>query len=169
MFFYLGVWGWEGFGLGTFFSPMSASFAYDDMFLRQQTQAGLNTGQNVREVFKDMGRGMWKSGKGFGKVGALFAGIECDIGGLPPFPLFLLSSNFFHVALGPRNDAINSAASGFVAGASWHVIWVRGRRLVVYWRLLYFLSPSICSSGERRVCIFFLRSRFYGCLRFYVW
>lgn len=58
---------------------MSASFAYEDPLLRQQTQAGLNTTQKAREVFRDMGRGMWSSGKGFGKVGALFAGIECVI------------------------------------------------------------------------------------------
>lgn len=68
-----------GFGIGAFFSLMSASFAYEDPILRQQTQAGLNTTQKAREVFKDMGKGMWTSGKGFGKVGALFAGIECVI------------------------------------------------------------------------------------------
>ena len=58
---------------------MSASFAYEDPLLRQQTQAGLNNAQKAREVFRDMGKGMWSSGKGFGKVGALFAGIECAI------------------------------------------------------------------------------------------
>jgi import inner membrane translocase subunit TIM22 len=58
---------------------MSASFAYEDPYLRQQTQAGLNTGQKAKEIFKDMGKGMYRSGKGFGKVGALFAGVECVI------------------------------------------------------------------------------------------
>ena len=58
---------------------MSASFAYEDPLLRQQTQANLNTTQKAREVFRDMGKGMWSTGKGFGKVGALFAGIECII------------------------------------------------------------------------------------------
>ncbi len=58
---------------------MSSSFAYEDPLLRQQTQAGMNTTQKAREIFKEMGRGMWRSGKGFGKVGALFAGIECVI------------------------------------------------------------------------------------------
>jgi import inner membrane translocase subunit TIM22 len=74
-----GAFSFAGFGIGAFFSLMSASFAYEDPYLRQQTQAGLNAGQKAREVFKDMGRGMWRSGKGFGKVGALFAGIECVI------------------------------------------------------------------------------------------
>jgi import inner membrane translocase subunit TIM22 len=68
-----------GFAIGAFFSLMSASFAYEDPILRQQSQAGLNNTQKAREVFKDMGKGMWTSGKGFGKVGALFAGIECII------------------------------------------------------------------------------------------
>lgn len=68
-----------GLAIGAFFSLMSASFAYEDPLLRQQTQAGMNTTQKAREIFKEMGRGMWRSGKGFGKVGALFAGLECVI------------------------------------------------------------------------------------------
>lgn len=67
---------------------MSASFAYEDPYLRQQTQAGLSNTQKAREVFKDMGRGMWKTGKGFGKVGALFAGIECVIEAASIYLLF---------------------------------------------------------------------------------
>jgi len=54
---------------------MSSSFAYEDPLLRQN----LNTTQKTAEIFKDMGRGMWRGGKGFGKVGALYAGIECVI------------------------------------------------------------------------------------------
>jgi hypothetical protein len=54
---------------------MSTSFAYEDPLLRQN----LGTTQKTMEIFKDMGRGMWRSGKGFGKVGALYAGIECVI------------------------------------------------------------------------------------------
>jgi import inner membrane translocase subunit TIM22 len=54
---------------------MSSSFAYEDPLLRQN----LNTTQKTMEIFKDMGRGMLRSGKGFGKVGALYAGIECVI------------------------------------------------------------------------------------------
>lgn len=68
-----------GFGIGAFFSLMSASFAYEDPLLRQQTQVGLNTTQKASQIMKEMGKGMWTSGKGFGKVGALFAGIECVI------------------------------------------------------------------------------------------
>ena len=65
----------SGLAIGAFISLMSSSFAYEDPLLRQN----LNTAQKAREIFKEMGRGMWRSGKGFGKVGALFAGIECVI------------------------------------------------------------------------------------------
>jgi hypothetical protein len=68
-----------GFGIGAFFSLMSASFAYEDPLMRARAQAGLNTTQKAREIFRDMGKGMWTSGRGFAKVGALFAGIECVI------------------------------------------------------------------------------------------
>ncbi|KAG6861115.1 hypothetical protein C0995_003844 [Termitomyces sp. Mi166 len=91
--------GGGGFGIGAFFSLMSASFAYEDPLLRQQTQAGMKTTQKAREIFKEMGRGMWSSGKGFGKVGALFAGIECVI-----------------ESYRAKNDVYNSVASGFLAG-----------------------------------------------------
>ncbi|KAI0333022.1 mitochondrial import inner membrane translocase subunit TIM22 [Cubamyces sp. BRFM 1775] len=84
-----------GFGIGAFFSLMSSSFAYEDPLLRQN----LSTQQKAREIFKEMGRGMWKSGKGFGQVGALFAGIECVIEGYRA-----------------KNDIVNPIAAGFVAG-----------------------------------------------------
>jgi import inner membrane translocase subunit TIM22 len=70
-----------GLGIGAFFSLMSTSFAYEDPYLRAQSQTGMSNTQKAREIFKDMGKGMWRSGKGFGKVGALFAGIECVIEG----------------------------------------------------------------------------------------
>jgi len=91
--------GGGGLAIGAFFSLMSSSFAYEDPLLRQQTQAGMNTTQKAREIFKEMGRGMWRSGKGFGKVGALFAGIECVI-----------------ESYRAKNDMVNPVAAGFVAG-----------------------------------------------------
>jgi hypothetical protein len=71
-----------GFGIGALISLMSASFAYEDPLLRQQSQAGMKTTQKASQIFKEMGRGMYTSGRGFGKVGALFAGIECCIEGV---------------------------------------------------------------------------------------
>lgn len=91
--------GGAGFGIGAFFSLMSASFAYEDPYLRGQTQEGLRAHQKAREVMKDMGKGMWTSGKGFGKVGALFAGIECVI-----------------ESYRAKNDIYNPVAAGFLAG-----------------------------------------------------
>ncbi|TFK80020.1 Tim17-domain-containing protein [Polyporus arcularius HHB13444] len=84
-----------GFVIGSFFSLMSSSFAYEDPMLRQN----LSTPQKAREIMKEMGRGMWRSGKGFGKVGALFAGIECVF-----------------ESYRARNDMVNPIAAGFVAG-----------------------------------------------------
>ncbi|KAJ3505973.1 hypothetical protein NLJ89_g7132 [Agrocybe chaxingu] len=91
--------GGAGFGLGAFFSLMSASFAYEDPYLRARTQEGMNTTQKASQIFKEMGRGMWSSGKSFGKIGALFAGIECVI-----------------ESYRAKNDIYNSVSAGFVAG-----------------------------------------------------
>ena len=68
---------------------MSASFAYEDPMLRTQT-----TQQKASAIFKEMGRNMWSSGKGFGKVGALFAGLECVIESVRP--LFFRNSYIYN-------------------------------------------------------------------------
>ncbi|KZV66436.1 Tim17-domain-containing protein [Peniophora sp. CONT] len=86
-----------GFALGGFFSLMSASFAYEDPLSRSVTST--SHAQRARDIFKEMGRGMWTSGKGFGKVGALFAGIECGI-----------------ESYRAKNDMVNPVAAGFLAG-----------------------------------------------------
>lgn len=54
---------------------MQASFAYEDPLARTE----LSTRQKTTAMFKEMGRNMYKSGRGFGKVGALYAGVECVI------------------------------------------------------------------------------------------
>ncbi|KAI5476249.1 mitochondrial import inner membrane translocase subunit TIM22 [Pseudohyphozyma bogoriensis] len=41
----------------------------------------MSTYNKSKIIFKDMGKGMWKSGAGFGKVGALYAGTECIVEG----------------------------------------------------------------------------------------
>jgi hypothetical protein len=73
-------WRRAGVAIGAFFSLMNASFAYEDPLIRQQAAGGRV--QRARDVAKEMGVNMWKSGRGFGKVGALFAGIECVIEGV---------------------------------------------------------------------------------------
>lgn len=67
--------------MGAFISLMSSSFAYEDPLIRQQQQAigAISTTAKAREIFAEMGRGMWRSGKGFAKVTVLFAGTECVI------------------------------------------------------------------------------------------
>lgn len=50
----------------------------------------MNTTQKASAIFKDMGKGMWTTGKGFGKVGMLFAGVECVIESVRGCCCFLL-------------------------------------------------------------------------------
>ncbi|KAK1215487.1 Mitochondrial import inner membrane translocase subunit tim22 [Marasmius sp. AFHP31] len=87
-----------GLAIGAFFSLMSASFAYEDPFLRNQTQPQRAT-QKASQILKDMGKGMWTSGRGFAKVGALFASIECVI-----------------ESYRAKNDIYNSVSAGFLSG-----------------------------------------------------
>ncbi|CAG7854145.1 Mitochondrial import inner membrane translocase subunit TIM22 [Serendipita indica DSM 11827] len=88
--------GGMGFGMGAFFSMMSTSFAYDDPLSRTD----MSTKTKTIEMFKDMGRGMWRTGRSFGKVGALYSGIECII-----------------ESYRAKNDMTNAVAGGFVTGA----------------------------------------------------
>lgn len=60
---------------------MSSSFAIEDPFAATKF-AGMTTKQKAKSVFTDMGKGMWKSGSGFARVGALYAGSECVIEGV---------------------------------------------------------------------------------------
>lgn len=64
---------------------MSSSFALEDPFRAPQF-AGMSTQQKAKHVFKDMGKSMWKSGSGFARVGALYAGTECVIEGVRSLP-----------------------------------------------------------------------------------
>jgi len=87
--------GGMGFGMGAFFSMMSSSFQYDDPLARTD----LSTRKKTAEMFKEMGRGMYRSGRSFGKVGALYSGIECII-----------------ESYRARDDMTNGIAGGFVTG-----------------------------------------------------
>ncbi|EPQ30449.1 uncharacterized protein PFL1_01975 [Pseudozyma flocculosa PF-1] len=100
--------GAAGFGLGAFFSLLSTSFAVDDP-LRNTTvaKAGggtvaateLSTAQQTKLFFKETGKGMYRSGRGFGKVGALYAGIECCV-----------------ESYRAKNDLANPVIAGMMAG-----------------------------------------------------
>jgi import inner membrane translocase subunit TIM22 len=94
---------------------MSSSFAYEDPYLRSQTT--LNTTQKARQIFKEMGKGMWSSGRSFGKIGALFAGVECVIESVCLIFTFLLGGPFTnHMQYRAKNDIYNSVSAGFISG-----------------------------------------------------
>lgn len=87
-----------GLAIGAFFSLMTTSMRYDNPF-DAPAMAGMNNRQKAAEMFKDMGRGMWKSGKGWGLLGLMFSGIECCIEGYRG-----------------RHDINNVLAGGFITG-----------------------------------------------------
>ena len=106
--------GAAGFALGGFFSLLSASLTVDDPLRRSNLAAaqlaaqekGLpmppepTTMQQTKDFFRDTGRNMYRSARGFGKVGALYSGIECCVEGYRA-----------------KNDIYNSLYAGFLAGA----------------------------------------------------
>lgn len=71
-----------GLGLGAFFSLMSSSFTYEDPLRRNPNFDAMPFKGKASIMFRDMGRGMWTTGKGFGKVGALYSGLECCVEGV---------------------------------------------------------------------------------------
>ncbi|ORY88951.1 Tim17/Tim22/Tim23/Pmp24 family-domain-containing protein [Leucosporidium creatinivorum] len=91
--------GGMGFAIGAFFSLMGSSFTLEDPFRATQYD-GMKTMQKAKLVFKDMGKGMWRQGKGFGMVGALYAGTECVVEGYRA-----------------KNDIYNSVYAGLISGA----------------------------------------------------
>ncbi|KAH7106596.1 mitochondrial import inner membrane translocase subunit TIM22 [Auriculariales sp. MPI-PUGE-AT-0066] len=95
-----GLAGAMGFGLGAFFSMMSASFAYEDPLIRAKREEGLGRVQKTSALFKEMGQGMWRSGKSFGRIGAMYSLVECII-----------------ESYRAKNDMTNPIAAGFVTGA----------------------------------------------------
>lgn len=73
----------DRFGLGAFFSLMSTSFQYEDPLNRANVQ--ISTMQQTKLAFKDMGKKMVSTGKGFAKVGLVFSGVECCVEGVSSF------------------------------------------------------------------------------------
>lgn len=82
--------GVAGFGLGAFFTLFSAALSADDPLRRSNLAAeaaGITvpkqtTAQQTKQFFKETGRNMYRTGRGFGKVGALYSGIECCVEGV---------------------------------------------------------------------------------------
>ncbi|KOS19580.1 Mitochondrial import inner membrane translocase subunit tim22 [Escovopsis weberi] len=96
-----------GFGMGGLFGLFMASMSYDTPFGSpipgangQATPiSSLPLRQQLKIGFKDMGTRSWSMARNFGKVGALFAGIECGIEGLRA-----------------KNDIGNGVAAGCLTG-----------------------------------------------------
>ncbi|KAF3811320.1 Mitochondrial import inner membrane translocase subunit tim22 [Colletotrichum gloeosporioides] len=96
-----------GFGMGGLFGMFMASMSYDTPFHTATIDgkptttpiAELPLRQQLRVGFKDMGTRSYSMAKNFGKVGALFAGIECGIEGLRA-----------------KNDLGNGVAAGCLTG-----------------------------------------------------
>ncbi|EFY96098.1 hypothetical protein MHUMG1_01161 [Metarhizium humberi] len=94
-----------GFGMGGLFGMFMASMSYDTPFGTPVTNsAGQNISslplrQQLKHGFKDMGTRSFSMAKNFGKVGALFSGIECGIEGLRA-----------------KNDLANGVAAGCLTG-----------------------------------------------------
>ncbi|KAI9898500.1 hypothetical protein N3K66_006860 [Trichothecium roseum] len=95
-----------GFGMGGLFGMFMASMSYDTPY---GSPLGAQQGQNpitslplrqqLKVGFKDMGTRSYSMARNFGKVGALFSGIECGIEGLRA-----------------RNDLANGVAAGCLSG-----------------------------------------------------
>lgn len=130
--------GCAGFALGGFFSLLSASLTVDDPLRRSNLQAAamakgetsvpeLSTAQQTKEFFKQTGKGMYRSAKGFGKVGLLYSGIECCIeavswrvttgAGKQTYADTSVSSLAPQTQYRAKNDMVNPVAGGFVTGA----------------------------------------------------
>ncbi|KAK0635237.1 Tim17/Tim22/Tim23/Pmp24 family-domain-containing protein [Bombardia bombarda] len=96
--------GVAGFGLGGLFGVFMASMAYDTPYhtagAGQAPVSSLPLRQQLKTGFKEMGSRSYSTAKNFGKVGALFSGIECGIEGLRA-----------------KNDMANGAAAGCLTGA----------------------------------------------------
>ncbi|KAG5949007.1 hypothetical protein E4U60_000116 [Claviceps pazoutovae] len=94
-----------GFGMGGLFGMFMASMSYDTPFgtpltnSAGQTLSALPLRQQLKHGFKDMGTRSFSMAKNFGKVGALFSGIECGIEGLRA-----------------KNDLGNGVAAGCLTG-----------------------------------------------------
>lgn len=61
-----------GTGVGAAFSLMGTTFSYEAAY-------GTHTQQTTKAWFRDQGQKMWRTGRSFGKVGALYSGTECVI------------------------------------------------------------------------------------------
>lgn len=91
-----------GFGLGGAFGFFMSSMSFDTAFGTTEVQkiAHLPFRQQMKLQFSDMGKRSWSSAKSFGKIGAIYSGVECCI-----------------ESLRAKSDMYNSIAAGALTGA----------------------------------------------------
>ncbi|KAG8860096.1 hypothetical protein FRB96_004119 [Tulasnella sp. 330] len=101
-----------GLAAGAVLSLMGTTFSYEAAY-------GTHTQKSTPLWFKEQGQKMWKSGKGFGKVGALYAGTECVIEsgkcvnhGMLTMQCYVPAADQYRA----KNDMTNAVAAGFVSG-----------------------------------------------------
>jgi hypothetical protein len=146
----------KGVGIGAFFSLMNASFAYEDPLLRAQAEAGKTGAQKARDVFREMATNAWRSGRGFGKVGALFAGTECVIESVSPSssPSFMCAQCFLIREVIVFSIVRKTTWSTRWSRVSLQAVSLRGTlgqklRLRVEWRLRHFHLQSTSFFGGK--------------------
>lgn len=93
------------------FTLMTASMSYEDPLLRQNA----GTAQRARDILRDTGRNMWTSGKSFGKIGAIYASIECVIESVG-FISSILAVFLDQAQYRAKTDIANSVGAGFLTG-----------------------------------------------------
>lgn len=96
---------------------MSSTFAYEDPLSRASEKL-TGTRAQTAYIFKEMGKNMWRSGKGFAKVGALYSGVECCVEGVSRHAS---QRHFRWLTRAPqyraKNDIYNAVGAGFISGA----------------------------------------------------
>lgn len=91
-----------GFGLGGVFGLFMSSMSYDTaMGINEVNKVShLPFKQQMKIQFTDMGKRSWASARNFGKIGAIYSGVECCV-----------------ESLRAKDDMINSVAAGALTGA----------------------------------------------------
>ncbi|KAI9229153.1 MAG: mitochondrial inner membrane translocase subunit Tim17/Tim22/Tim23/peroxisomal protein PMP24 [Piptocephalis tieghemiana] len=88
-----------GFGIGLLFGLLMTSFDVNPP-TAAEAKVAPSTGQQAKQIIREMGTKSYSMGKSFAVVGAIFTGVECTIEGYRA-----------------KNDLYNSASAGCVTGA----------------------------------------------------
>lgn len=91
-----------GFGLGGAFGFFMSSMSYDTSLGHSEVSriSHLPFRQQMKHKFSDMGKRSWGSAKNFGKIGAIYSGVECCV-----------------ESLRAKSDLYNSVTAGALTGA----------------------------------------------------